>query len=188
VPIYQEAGLPLVVYSPGDIEGEGIANLSPSFAELEGLAETVDAHPMLDAPDDIAAAADLVRQQSTDELLVGGPLWGMDQFYALAGPIEGDLYYVTGVMNPSDLGIEDDPALAHSLAPIGYDATLVALHAIIAADAPTRDAVAIALPSIQAVGLTGSISFNTSQRREGAPVHLYVWRDGQQHLIGGRDE
>jgi ABC-type branched-subunit amino acid transport system substrate-binding protein len=187
LPIYQEAGLPLIVYSAADVGGEYTVNLSPSLAGLEALADTVDAASMLDSPDDITAAAETLRE-APDGPVVGGPLWGMNQFYALAGSAAEGVYFVTGAALPSDLGIEDDAVFAHPLAPLGYDAALVALAAIHAAGAPSREAVAAALPSVQMEGQTGTISFDVSRRRADAPAYLYIWREEQPRLVGGHDE
>jgi ABC-type branched-subunit amino acid transport system substrate-binding protein len=187
LPIYREAGLPLIVYSLADVPGERTVNLSPSLADLESLASTVDARPMFGLPDDITAAAEALEREALDGPIVGGPLWGLNQFYALAGAAAEGAYFVTGAALPSDLGVEDDSVFTHPLASLGYDAALVALSAIQSADAPTREAVAAALLDEQVEGMTGPISFD-SGRRADAPTYLYVWQDGQPHLIGGRDE
>ncbi len=187
LPIYQEAGLPLIVYSAGDVGGEHTVNLSPSLAGLEALADTVDAASMLGSPDDITAAAETLRE-APDGPVVGGSLWGMNQFYALAGSAAEGVYFVTGAALPSDLGIEDDAVFTHPLAPLGYDAALVALAAIQSAAVPSREAVAAALPSVQMEGQTGTISFDVSRRRADGPVYLYIWREEQPRLVGGHDE
>lgn len=185
---YREAGIPLVLYSPADVEGEHIVNLSPSLTDLETSAEVADVHSILDLSDDITELAETLQQQIAEGPVVGGPLWGLTQFYALAGPAAEGVYFVTGAALPSDLDVEGESIFVHPLAPLGYDSTLVALNAIQSTANPTRETVAVALPSVQVEGVTGSISFDENRRRVDPPVYLYIWQDGQRHLVGDQNE
>jgi hypothetical protein len=199
LPIYAEAGLPVITFSTQSISNPaGVYNLSPSTAQLQAAAEQWAASQglpvvtRLDNPEDLIACAEQLNDllmQGPANLYVGGPVWGLGQFYALSeGRAEG-AYYVTGAALPRDVvspywtaerisqfvaGYEDGNygAPPGPLALGAYQATWLAITQLLHREGiPVGETPASAL------------QFDANGRQIDAPIYLYTWEDGQRRLI-----
>jgi len=199
LPIYEEAGLPLITFMEGEPESaSGIYNLAPSRDRVWTAAETWasqqdqagTATPVGCA--DLAARADeLVTERgvAADVPILIGSLCGLNQFYKLTEGRADGVYFMSGFAQPADMlgthwtpeqvtqfvagysegSLGNPPGL---LAAVAYEATWVAIEQVMASQG-------IATGQTPASGLR----FDTTGRRVDAPIYLYRWMDGQRSLI-----
>ena len=198
LPIYEEAGLPLITFSTQDMShSPGVYNLAPSEDEMLAAAQawsakesTPDMLWLGDSEDVLASAGQLAPQaNSTVFTPMGGPVWGMNQFYALTGGMAENAYFVTGAAEPHDASGEywtDERIKEFTVgfeqgslgAPPGlfsisaYEATWLAIKQALATYGILIDGTPVD---------TGK--FDERGRHVDAPIYLYVWRDGQRELV-----
>jgi ABC-type branched-subunit amino acid transport system substrate-binding protein len=197
LPVYAEAGIPAVVYTVADMSIAGeFYNLAPSHSALESASERYVSEMLLPASLDLDYSEEI--EQEIDRIVhagwepgpvIGGPVWGLGQSYALAGSLLEDAYYVTGTALPRDSAAQfidsawlqqfDSGFRQGSLdAPPGpyavtaYEATWLAIKM-------AAEYSGIMLTDTPADGLR----FDGSGRRLDAPVYLYQWRDGERHCV-----
>ncbi|MBN1430631.1 MAG: ABC transporter substrate-binding protein [Anaerolineae bacterium] len=193
--IYAQAGLPLLTVSTRDIDTSGqVYNLAPPYAHMEqATQEWLQAQELtgtlrLEIPEDIVIAAGEFRADEPpgSDILIGGPEWGLRQFYALTGPSADGIYFATSVGKPGDVrcdywtdertlqfveGFEEgSPGAPPGIFSISaYESTWLAIN------------LAIGEP-IDASPLNIN-QFDQSGRRAGAPIYLYRWEEGQREFV-----
>ena len=196
LPVYEEAGLPLVTFSPAEFRhAPGLYNLSPSSAQLEAAAgawatrEGLTALTLIDAPEDVLASVEALRAlhaQGRAETLIGGPVWGLGQFYALTeGEAEG-VYFVSGAAEAEDSGWPPEQLEAfiagYEEGSLGAPPGLLSITAYQATWVAIREAAAR-----EGIPLSGtpvdSLAFDADGCRLDPPVYLYLWRAGQRSFI-----
>ncbi len=200
-PIYAEAGLPLVTFTTADvIPGGEVANLAPSAEALIAAAEAwaqgegIDAVILIGPEGGIdEVVADARQAGAGDQVVVGGPIWGLGQVGALGGESVNGLYYVTGAAAP---GMADDAFLPPEgvdtftagyeegslgvppgpLAEAAYYATWLAMEQVAGVDHPIVEETGLPEPALDADG-----------RRTDAPIILYRWEDGGRMPVARLD-
>jgi hypothetical protein len=143
----------------------------------------------LDPDDGVLGSVEIaVEAYSEEEQVMGGTLWGLNQFAMLAQYAAQGTYFVTGLAEAGDVTGEFWTAERRSLfdqryregslgAPPGlyataaYEATWVALHRVAAQHGIE--------PGITPAD---TIAFAPTGRRIDAPVYLYRWENGQRTL------
>ncbi len=197
LPVYQEAGLPVFTFTPAALEDTpGVFNLSPSQAVLADtasawLAEQGGGLLLVDESDDVIAAVDKMQQSSPPPgtPVVGGPVWGLHQFHALAGDRAEGATFVTGAPLPADAGGGelgggqlDGFVAGYQASSLGADPGPFAL--------PAYQATWLAMAYVaRAWGMQSAdtpvshLTFSGSGRRLDAPVYLYRWENGRRVLV-----
>lgn len=193
-PIYAHAGLPVITYTPDDIPIEAKAhNLSPSLEQLQNAAESWAQTQLVPidvrvSDGDIMGELEQVQEAPSSNVKLGGPVWGLLQFYALSGGNAEGSYFITGPALPDDAtgdywteehreafitGFETGSLGAPPglLSMTAYEATWLALD-IIAADHGIANDVSPAQ----------RLRFDENQRLDPAAVYLYQWEGGQRRL------
>lgn len=184
---YAAAGLPLVATAPSPALPPGSVRMHASQNALLAAMESA-------APDGLVCACGLLdgaefvaaRPAGDQTWLVGGPLWGLGQFPALADT--SNVAFAAPVSLPSDGDfITAYEQIANGASPgiwaaLAYDATQVALAAL-AADiqangAPSRAGVATLLPGVEYDGLSGLVAFDAGGEWQSPPVTVYTWEAG----------
>ncbi len=194
LPIYQEAGIPLITFSAASIgTAPQVYNLSPSVAALEDAArrwadsQSVPTTVMVGTGNSVEI--DVEQLLSVGLPSVGGAQWGLGQFYALAGDAADGTSYVSGAALPADsieayltpqriqaftsdyqegsLGAPPGPFALSS-----YQATWLAMQ-------QTAERLGYQVNDTPA----SRLRFDHSGHRVDAPVYLYRWQDGQRVLI-----
>lgn len=178
---YDEAGIPVVTFAYEPLDAIGtVYNLAPIQQELADTAPG----PLLDAPT-VQQAIDALS--TAPEGALGGPVYGLGQFGALAGESADDLTYVTGTAYPANSA--DLPAGQAEMfvtayeegslgAPPGqfavsaYQAAWFAMTLIAQQYNVPPSEIPVASPKIDASG-----------RRIDPPIYLYRWQDGQRVFI-----
>jgi ABC-type branched-subunit amino acid transport system substrate-binding protein len=199
LPVYEKAGIPLITFSLADLPAGGdVENWSPSLDDMQQLAvdwNKTQASPiglMLDNGDDAADAAAVLTLSATHpagNAAIGGPVWGLNQFHALAADSGITLYFVSGAAYPEDLS--DDnwmPARVTDFVS-GYEkSSLGAPPGLLSVTAYTVTWQAIEQAAAQAgiqsvMSAPGAATFDATGRRERAPIYLYRWVNGRPHLV-----
>lgn len=189
-PVYAEAGIPLVAFSPADLPA-GARNLSPSEAELavaaQTWAETADrpVRLFIDAPPE-AYTSEATPQAGADALPIGGPAWGSGQAYALYPDALDGAAFVTGAAARDALPTLGLPAATTDGFAAGYEAgSLGASPGLLAWSAYEAAWVAIELATGDASSAPGADAptFGADGRRTDAPIFLYRWADGERQLV-----
>jgi ABC-type branched-subunit amino acid transport system substrate-binding protein len=199
LPIYARANVPVITDTSREMSTNGIVyNLSPSLAELRTVAESwrVDqSRPtqIMDLADnDVLLASDVLQGSAAaavSDNLLGGPIWGSNQFWRLSGNRPQNIYFVTGFALPGDVSsafwtrarvqlftegfVEGSLGAPPSMQSVAaYEATWLAIERIASAD----QIVLTDLPIRQS-------DFDPAGRRHDAPIYLYRWHDGQPQLV-----
>ncbi|GAB4480950.1 MAG: hypothetical protein Kow00124_28190 [Anaerolineae bacterium] len=189
LPVYAERGLPLVTFSAAEIDhSPGVYNLAPAEAALrEAARRWAESQPedwqIVDPwTDDVLQNARLLRERAGQANLIGGPGWGMGQFYALSAGLAEGTVFVTGAVLPSTdtlpAGVTVEGFTAGftegSLgAPPGLLSEAGYLAAWVAIERTLAD-MGIEAGQTPADGL----AFDQTGRRINAPIALYRWQDG----------
>jgi ABC-type branched-subunit amino acid transport system substrate-binding protein len=195
LPVYAEAGLPMITFSIQPINSPaGVYNLSPSADQLHTAAEqwaVSQASPVtlwLDNPEDVTADLEQLDNPFTGKL-VGGPVWGLSQFYALSGGRAEGICYVTGAALPHDVTSSYWTPERVSQFVAGYeDGSFGAPPGPLAIGAYQAAWLAIT-QALQREGIqvgetpADTLQFDASGRQVDAPIYLYTWENGQRHLI-----
>ena len=206
-PIYKAGGLTLLTFATEAVgRSPSVYSLSPSAGELRLAverylsSESVMADLHLNGDGDVIAESMRLHHIEESSLYLGGPTWGLSQFYLLAGSRAEGAQYVTGAIRPEDLSTEAARADEFTqkyreanlnippgpLAPIAYDAARLSLLALDSCLDKTlsRGSVGIALGQASLEdGLTGPVAFTETGRRLDAPILLYEWRAGERILV-----
>lgn len=201
LPVYAEAGLPLITFSVNDLKHDpGLYNLAPSMTALVDAAnaDAIDTggEPGInlvsetggDAVNNAELARDSIRAFS-GEILIGGPDWGLNQFWLLTDTDSDSLRFMSWAALPGDVGgpfwteqqatrfsegftegsLGVPPGLYSASA---YEATWLAIkqaaamYGIATGDTPAD-----------------AIRFDESGRRIEAPIYYYAWDEGQRALV-----
>lgn len=196
LPMYQDAGLPLITFSESDLVSKaGIYNLSPSEQEIvlrvRQWATEKQLNPtlVLNADGGLLGSVEAVVEADSDqEVLLGGSLWGLNQFYMLAGGKAEGTYFVTGFAQVGDVTgpfwtpqrrfeFAQDYKQGSLGAPPGLYA-VAAYEATWAAIRYVAERHNVEHPST----LPDAITFDAAGRRSNAPIYLYRWQNGQRVL------
>ena len=198
LPIYEEAGLPLIPFSTQDMShSPGVYNLAPSEDEMLAAAQawsekesTPDMLWLGDSEDVIASAGQLATlRNSMSSTFVGGPVWGMNQFYALTGGMAENAYFVTGAAEPHDASGEywtderiKEFTVGFEQGSLGASPGLFSISAYEATWLAIKQALATYGILIDGTPVD-TWKFDERGRHVDAPIYLYVWRDGQRELV-----
>jgi len=153
------------------------------WLEAQGTAGTLS----LESHDDIAASAGQFQQNppDSDSILIGGPDWGMSQFYALTEHAAEGVYFVTGAAESGNRHTDfwtDERTIqfvaGFETSSLGTPPGLLSLTAYEA----TWLAISLATGSQMDASPLGPSDFEHGRRRD-APVYLYRWEDGQRRFI-----
>lgn len=195
-PAYAEAGLPILA-TTADAKLPALAfRLWPSEAQLrEALPEAQHCPAACDSLEDLQWLMD--ASASGLAPIAGPPLWGTQQFSALAGEAAEGVYVVLPAPLPADA---DDAGFAdryralsngvepHAFAVLAYDAAQVLLAALAgdirAHGSATRAGVAQALAASDHQGLSGQIRFDAQGNWVQARGWVYQWKDGRLDAMG----
>lgn len=193
LPVYADADLTLIGYTLADLPAHGEHyNLSPSLAQIQSAAaQWAEGQPAavemaVTATDLIAALQDF--ETTSGRLSIGGPVWGLSQFYSVSEGRADGSYFVTGAALPDDRSGEFWTAdrrerfvtdfKAGSLgAPPGllsvsaYEATWLALD-LIAAD----------YALVNEDSPAGGFRFE-GRRLDPPALHVYQWVNGNRRLV-----
>lgn len=189
LPIYENADLPLVTVAAGEVKGHSlIYNLSPSTEQLYQTVtqwQSMQPFPVQVSIEqsNILVAADEVKNSGAI-YYVGGALWGMNQFYALASPLADNTYFLSSNSLPQDsLALIDlDQFVAEYkerslgeppgiFAVSAYQATWIAIQ-VLAESRGIAVSPPVHLPELESTGQ----SLNP-------PLYLYKWQDGERVLV-----
>ena len=194
-PIYAQANLPLIVFNTSDVNTQGkVYNLASSDAQMEAAAQEwlgtqdLTGALRLESQDGIVAVAEQFRTSggAADGALIGGPSWGLRQFYALTGHSAEDVYFVTNAGKPGDVRSDfwTDERTLQFVA--GFDeGSLGASPGLFSLSAYEATWLAISLATreqLDASPLNVS-QFDQTGRRLDAPIYLYRWEEGQREFI-----
>jgi len=188
--VYAGAGLPLVAFTSAPLDGPGEHyNLAPPEAALReaagAWAEDQPGISLLFETDDVLEAAEMVGN-SPGEPVVCGPVCGLEQFEALAGPRADDVAFVTGAALPADSGLADERLEAfiagYKEGSLGTEPGLYAASAYEAtwfAMTLLAERHGYTLPGAPAA----AVAIGEDGRRIDAPVMLYRWQNGERMLV-----
>lgn len=201
VPIYTEAGLPILATSVFPVQpeygGTLFFRLHPNktsiTAQMQSTANQYDAlSTCLCGVITGAKHVSDVLSDNPNATIVGGPLWSLQEFMHIAGPHADLTYSITSAPHPLIEGnaasfVEryqttypgDQPGWVSVHA---YEAIRVVLLAITASPVANGDNVASNLSQTNySTGLLGPISFNDNGEWKKPSYHVYAWRNS--HLI-----
>jgi ABC-type branched-subunit amino acid transport system substrate-binding protein len=199
LPTYAEAGLPVVTFSMADLQHEpSIVNLSPTEADYRdvveewGAAQDISINLLLDCSADLTESVSQLGSAAAsdrDTVVVGGPCWGLGQFYALAGGQAEGLFFVSGAAKPDDMAGGEWTAEQSASFVEGYqEGSLGAPPGMLAATAYQAAWLAISrLAGERGIegfdSPVGGLDFDGSGRLLNAPIYLYAWDEGERELI-----
>jgi len=186
LPVYSAAGVPLVTFSPLDLQdAAGIYNLSPHRESLEEAALTVadDQAEILNWMGETLEDHDLVGAIPEGTTIIGGPDPAVSQLFALLGERAIGLQIVLGAGLPSDTPLpefeSDTFENGFKQGSLGAPPGLLSLTGYLA----TWQAIRIALGA-EGVSFNPEdvpqLQFDASGRRVRAPIFIYEW--GEQGL------
>ncbi len=194
LPVYAERGLPLITFSTAAIDhSPAVYNLAPAEADLrEAARRWAESQPenwQIVEPwtDDVLQNARLLRERAGQANLIGGPGWGMEQFYALSSGLAEGTVFVTGAVLPgadtlpTGITVEDFTA-GFAEGSLGAPPGLLSEAGYLAAWMAIERA--LADMGIEA-GQTpaDSFTFDPTGRRVNAPIALYRWQGGSPQLL-----
>lgn len=189
LPIYDEADLPVVLYSESAItHPPGVYNLAPAQDQIQAAIATLgeDGVPStLDGGDDILNNLDDLLEAPGS--LTGNGNWGLNQFYSLSANQANGVYFISGFAEVDDFtGWSSEQITAFT---DGFKAgNLGTPPGYFSATAYEATWVAIA-QAVQSQGgvvnqpITNSVTFDADGRRVEAPIYLYQWQNGERVLI-----
>lgn len=191
LPVYSQAGLPLIAFSTQDVDES--YNLAPSKSQLEEAAgawlsaQNLTGTVLLGSQSDIIAGAGQFLESPTTSgsVLVGGPDWGLNQFYALTGRAADGVYFVTGAAEPGNRHTEywtDERTLqfvaGFETSSLGTPPGLLSISAYEA----TWLAIGLATGSRLEASPLDASGFDRGRRLD-APIYLYRWQDSRRKFI-----
>lgn len=197
--VYARAGLPVITYSGDDLTStRAIYNLAPSSADLESAsrqwlsAQQREGEVWSPHESDVTRLAENFNEHGFDEnnVVVGGDMLGLQQFFDLTAGRANGVYFVTGLAQPqdrADSGLWTDEAAGtfttgftegslgtppgpYSTA--AYEAAWLAISII-------ADEYGVTISNT----LIGDLGFGVDGRRLSAPIFLYEWQSGQRLLV-----
>ncbi len=195
-PIYRDANLILITDTPRDVgETPSVYNIGPSLERLTAAGQMwmqrnhLDGKVVAELPDDIVETSDDYLSPSNGGVAIGGPEWGLNQFYALTDNRADGARFVSGAARVEDsTGAYWTPQMkAHFVdafkegslgAPPGlhsvtaFEAAWLAINLITAPHQDTR----ISTPF-------GVFTFGNHGRLVSAPVYLYTWKGDSLELV-----
>jgi ABC-type branched-subunit amino acid transport system substrate-binding protein len=196
---YAEADLPVITYVMAEYEHQpGIVNLSPSEGEYKeaieewATAQDTSVDLLLDCSTEVTESVGQFHQSANsadDTLIVGGPCWGLGQFYSLAqGRAEG-LRFVSSAAIAGDM-IDGEWTLEQATSFIeNYEeGSLGALPGLLAATAYQGAWLAMTqIASEWGIGSFDSpvshLDFDEDGHLLNAPIYLYTWQDGEREPV-----
>ena len=199
LPTYAEAGLPVVTFTMAELARQpGILNLSPDEADYReaveewAAAQDVSASLLLDCSADlteIVGQLDNFAEADSHLPIVGGPCWGLGQFYALAGGGAEGLHFVSGAADTDDMVGGEWTADRAARFVEGYqEGSLGVPPGILAVQAYQGTWLAMAQIADER-GIkgfdspVGELAFGEDGRLMNAPIYLYIWKDGGRELV-----
>lgn len=196
LPVYQDAGLPLITFCDKDLASTaGIYNLSPSEVEIESRVQQWSrenhVNPTLALNSDggvLGSAETAIEAASDHEVLLGGSLWGLNQFYRVTAGRADGTYFATGLAQVDDVTGEFWTAQRRSEFVQGYEqgsfAAPPGLYAVAAYEATWAAIRYVAeRHNVQHGSMPAdTITFDAAGRRSDAPIYLYRWENGQRVL------
>jgi hypothetical protein len=196
LPIYTEAGIPLITYVEEELaDVEGVYNLAPSIITIESAAERwaseEGTHFELVASNSVVDAAEYWwRDTGGGSGIFGiGGVWGLSQYYSLTEGRGNQSRFASGLALPQHMSgtywtrdtvtqFDTDYRAGSLGAPPGfmsgaaYEACWLALDILAARYSLKNTASPVA-----------GIAFDDSGRRVDSPIYLYQWGDGERVLI-----
>ncbi len=199
-PIYTNAGMPILATSTAPVNpkygGELFFRLYPTdvalTGQLERTARLYDANSICqcDVIPGIEAIATMLAG-SPGALVVGGPLWSLQEFVRIAGPSADSSYFITPAPHPL-VAPEASGFLAQYRRlfpniPIGwvsvhaYEATHVLLAALSDSPLPTSAHLAEALTrSNYSSRMLGEVRFTEHGEWQTPQYHVYRWKSDRR--------
>lgn len=195
--VYTGASLPLITYSTHEFPDQrGLYNLAPSAADMNDVLQRIEVEhgvrPVI-TTDDVLEAADVwesAANSAVDRHLVGGPGFGLRQFYGLVSDRQVGISFISWAAEPHDMrGPFWTDERATSFSEAFTEGSLGARPGLFSASAYEATWLALRLIGEQ-YGVTGiddgpasDFRFDDEGRRVNAPIYYYEWLDEQRMLI-----
>lgn len=194
LPVYSQAGMPLITFSTEDVgEGHEVYNLAPSKAQMEEAADRwlriqdLEGTLLLDTQSDIFASVEGFQQSgaASGSIVIGGPDWGLNQFYSLTNHSAESAYFVTGAAEAGSRHSDfwTDERTLQFVA--GFEeGSLGAPPGLLSVTAYEATWLAISLVTGTRLEASPLETADFDERRlRDAPISLYQWEDGNRKFI-----